>query len=477
MDNTKRNKILMYIWIWVIVLFLLGTLTYIINWSNSSDTNTWSLTTQTNTWNTMWTPPGWFASGAATPPPWTWTSNANVEIKASSKWLWVSWESKTISSWNYSSTTSDESAIAVTNSWTLTISNLTVTKSWDVSNTENSEFYWLNSWIIAKWGSTINISDTSVTTTANWANGIFSTSNSTINISNVIVKTTAETWARWLDATYGWTINADNVTISTVWAHSAAIATDRWEWTINISNSKLETSWTDSPAIYSTWKFSVKNTTWTANNAESAVIEWQNSISLVDSILTATKNWGVLIYQSFSWDADWVWWIFTMEWWSLTVNDWPVFYSTNTTWYINLKNVKITSTSWVLLNAEANSRWGTTWLNWANVVLNADTQTLTWDINVDSISTADIKLTNNSILTWKINSSQTAKSVNLSLDSTSILNLTRDSYVNTISANISWTAVTNIKWNWYTIYYKSSENSSLWWKTYTLVNWWYLKAY
>ncbi len=430
-------------------------------------------------WINVWTSPWWFKiwSWTALTPPWTWTSNSNVEINASTSWITLSTWTKDISSWEYTSTQEDESVVVVTNSWVLNLSNVTIDKSWDVSNTENSEFYWLNSWVIAKNWWTLNITDSTVKTTSNWANWVFSTKNSTVNLSNVTVVTTAESWARWLDATYWWTINADRVNISTVWIHSAASATDRGEGNVTITNSVLQTIGQDSPAIYSTWKFVLKNTTWIATWTEAAVIEWQNSISLTDCILKWMKNWWVMIYQSFSGDTDWHWGVFSMTLWSLTATNWPLFYSANTTWYINLSDVDLQADSWILVQATSNSRWWQTGSNWANLIINTTTQTLTWDITADSISTVQMTLKNSSILNWAINTDKTAKSVNISLDLTSTWNLTKDSYVNVISANISWTTITNIKWNWFTVYYKTDENTSLWWKTYSLSNWGYLKPY
>lgn len=61
----------------------------------------------------------------------------------------------------------------------------------------------------------MSISDSTVTTTSNEANAIFATSKSTVNVSNVKIRTTGTSGARGLDATYGATINADKVDIVT----------------------------------------------------------------------------------------------------------------------------------------------------------------------------------------------------------------------------------------------------------------------
>lgn len=108
-------------------------------------------------------------------------------------------------------------------------STLTISKSGDSSNTENSEFYGLNAAVLVQKGSEATIKDTTIKTNASGANAIFATEeNAIINVSNTKITTTGDS-SRGLDATYGGTINANKVTINTNGQHCAAVATDRGE--------------------------------------------------------------------------------------------------------------------------------------------------------------------------------------------------------------------------------------------------------
>ena len=455
--KNKYNIICFIVWlllsIWILWFFLV--------WNNNHSN-------QTPPWGFNWQPPSWWGWPYA----WQWwQSSSSVELKS---WTWglelSSWE-QSISDKVYSTSWVDSSTIVV-NSWaSLTIDSWSILKvGWDVSNTESSEFYWLNAWVVATNSSTLTIKNSNILTNAWWANWVFSTNNAVVNLENVKITTQNTSGSRWLDATYGWTINWKNIEVSTVWIHSAWLATDRWEWNINIDTAKVITTWQDSPIIYSTWKFEVKNLTWNAIWSEACVIEWQNSISLTDSVISWAKKWWVMIYQSFSGDAEWTGWTFTMKNWSLSASVWPIFYITNTTAYINLENVLLSWNDWKLLTAEANSRWWTTWSNWWSAVLNATNQVLSWDIEVDNISSLKLNLKSNSNLTWWINNTNKAKSIDLTLDETSKVNLTKNSYVTTITANISNDEVKNIYWNGFNLYYSSKDNSNLSWKTYKLQN-------
>jgi hypothetical protein len=154
------------------------------------------------------------------------------------------------------------------------------------------------------------------------------------------------------------------------------------------------------------------------------------------------------------------------------------FYITNTTAKITLTNATINNGSSVLLKAEANSNWGTSGSNGGKVTFTASGETLTGSISIDSISTAAITLGNSSTLTGAINSADTAKSVTLTMDSSSTWSVSADSYLsylNLDSSSISGTSISNITGNGYTVYYVSANNNALGGATYTLSGGGYLK--
>ena len=379
------------------------------------------------------------------------------------------------------STKSDLSVLLVKNGAKYTLTKSTLTKSsGDTSNTDNSEFYGINAAALVTKG-TLNISNSTIKTSAKGANALFATgSTSTINANNVTIKTTGNS-SRGLDATYGATINATKMNISTSGAHCAAVATDRGGGTVNVSNSILKTSGEGSPCIYSTGKISVTSSTGQATGSSAVVIEGKNSATLNSSTLTCNgigratggiDNCGVMIYQSTSGDATTGTGTFTAKNSTITISPSssvyktsPMFFVTNTSAIINLNKTTLNYGSGTLLKATGNSEWGTSGSNGATVVLNATNQTLTGNIITDKISSVTLTL-KNSTLTSTVNKANKAKSVNISIDASSSWNVTGTSYVTKLTLANNDTSL--IKSNGHNVYYSKSANSWLNGKTVTL---------
>ena len=393
-------------------------------------------------------------------------------------------DSQELSKKTLSATSSDESAIVVNDGGSLNATGLTISKSGESSNTENSEFYGLNAAVLVQKGSEATIKDTTIETNATGANAIFSTGeNAIINVSNTKITTTGDS-SRGLDATYGGTINANKVTITTSSQHCAAVATDRGEGTVTVKNSTLNTNGKGSPCVYSTGTISVSNSKGTATDSSCAVIEGKNSITLNNTKLTSygvgrvddgIDNCGVMIYQSMSGDASEGTGTFSATDSTLTISKKskvyktsPMFFITNTDAMINLENTKLNYGSNQLVTVSGNDgEWGSQGSNGGNLTFNATNQTLNGNISVDNISTASFVL-KSSTLTSTINSENNAKEVNLSLDSSSKWVVTGDSYVTTLTLENNDLSL--IEDNGYTIYYDASANSWLNGQTITLSN-------
>ena len=393
-------------------------------------------------------------------------------------------DNQELSNKTLSTTSSDESAIVVNDGGSLNATGLTISKSGDSSNTENSEFYGLNAAVLVQKGSEATIKDTTIETNATGANAIFSTGeNAIINVSNTKITTTGDS-SRGLDATYGGTINANKVTINTSGQHCAAVATDRGEGTVTVKNSTLNTNGKGSPCVYSTGTISVSNSKGTATDSSCAVIEGKNSITLNNTKLTSygvgrvddgIDNCGVMIYQSMSGDASEGTGTFNATDSTLTISKKskvyetsPMFFITNTDAVINLENTKLNYGSNQLVTVSGNDgEWGSQGSNGGNLTFNATNQTLNGNISVDNISTASFVL-KSSTLTSTINSENNAKKVNLSLDSSSKWVVTGDSYVTTLTLENNDLSL--IEDNGYTIYYDASANSWLNEQTITLSN-------
>ncbi len=376
---------------------------------------------------------------------------------------------------NYSAANIDESAVYVSNTGNLTLTDATVTSSGNTSSTDNSSFVGLNAAVLAAGGGTLSMSNSQVTSSGSGANGVFSTgSGSTVTLSNDKITASGD-GGHAVMATQGGRMNITDADMTTSGASSSAIATDRGGGIITVIGGTVKTSGMNSAGIYSTGNITVTNTTFTSTGAEAAVIEGGNFITLNNASLTSSKagKWGVMIYQSMSGDAQGTKGTFSMTGGSLvyTATDGPLFYVTNSTAVILLKGVNLTAASGTLVKA-ANGSWGNSGSNGGIVVLTADGQTLTGSLVADAISSLTLTLQNGSTLTGAVNADHAAKAANLTMDASSSWTVTADSYLSAFSdaKRISDSTITNVTGNGHTIYYDASlaANSSLGGKTYSL---------
>ena len=356
----------------------------------------------------------------------------------------------------YSSTEGSQNALLVTNG-TSKISNAKITKSGN-SNDENSDFYGTNAAVLVK-NSTLNIDGGSFTTNGSHANGVFAYANGTINLTNTNIKTTSNNSGAIM-VTGGGKLNATNVTAETDGNSSAPIRSDRGGGTMIVNGGKYTANGIGSPIIYSTANVTVNNVTLISTKSEGAVVEGKNSITLnnvnlTDSNTTLNGNSetykNIFIYQSMSGDADEGTASFTAKDSTITTNKGDTIFVTNTKATISLTNNKIINndSTGAFLRIQSG-KWGRSGSNGGDVTLNANDQTINGDIFVDNISTLNMKLTNRSNYTGKINGNNTAKNITLSLDSTSKITLTGDTYVTNLEDADS--SYSNIKFNGYKLY-------------------------
>ena len=348
-----------------------------------------------------------------------------------------------LSSQTITNTASDQSAVYITKTG-ITITNSAITKSGDITNTENGEFYGENAAILVQGGG-LTMTGGSITTSGKGANALVATNDGTVTISGTTITSTGSSSARGLHATYGGKITATDVTISSTGGSCATLATDRGEGTVTCSGCTLSTSGAGSPLIYSTGSISVTETTGTSNGAQAIVVEGKNSASLESSTLkcTATPNnkddsCGVLIYQSMSGDAD-------TGTSSLTCKDStieilesssyyssaPMFFVTNTAANINLQDCTLKFGSGTFLKVSEGD-WGTSGSNGGTVTLTLTDQEIEGNIVVDSSSSLTINLVGSSIK-GTINSAKSAAKLAIVMDSDSSLTLTGNSYYTSLT--------------------------------------------
>ncbi|MBR1383367.1 MAG: hypothetical protein IJ555_06095 [Ruminococcus sp.] len=382
--------------------------------------------------------------------------------------------SDTQSGQNYNSSTADESALLISTSDDVTISNPTVTKTGDSDGGDNCNFYGLNAAVLVIGGSNTTITGGTITSDADGANGVFcyggnggqngaTGDGTTLTIRDTVIKTTGD-GSGGIMTTGGGITYAYDLDVDTSGQSSAAIRTDRGGGTVYVDGGSYTSNGLGSPAIYSTAEIHVANATLTSNLSEGVCIEGKNSIELTDCDMTAnnTKCNGnatfydtIMIYQSMSGDADNGTSSFTMTGGSLTSKNGHVFHVTNTNAVINLNGVKIMNedSDNILLSVCADG-----WSGASNIAtLNADGQELTGIIKVGSDSELTLNLTNGSSFTGSIDGSITnAKgdtvstdvgTVTVTLDSTSTWTLTADTYITSFDGDAS-----SVVSNGYTLY-------------------------
>ena len=306
-------------------------------------------------------------------------------------------------------------------------SDPTITKTGDADG-DNSDFYGTNAAVLVKEG-TLNLSGGTVTTNGSHANGVFAYSNGTINISNTTIKTTSNNSGAIM-VTGGGNLTANNVTAETDGNSSAPIRSDRGWGTLTVNGGTYTSHGTGSPAIYSTADITVNDAKLVSTASEGVVVEGKNSVTLNNVNMEATNTKlnsnsetykSIFIYQSMSGDAEVGTSSFTAKDSKIVNNKGDIIFVTNTNTVIELENNEIVNNDSTgnFLKVSA-SKWGTSGKNGGTVTLNAKNQKITGNILVDNISTLDLSLKNGSSYSGTINNENTAKTINITLDSISI---------------------------------------------------------
>lgn len=200
----------------------------------------------------------------------------------------------------YTSSESDQSAILVSTSDDVSITNPTVTKSGDSDGGDNCNFYGLNAAVLVKDWSNTTITGGDITSDAKGSNGVFSYGGNgrqngssgdgtTVTISDTKIVTTGD-GSGGIMTTGGGVTRASNLDITTSGQSSAAIRTDRGGGSVTVDGGTYTSNGLGSPAIYSTADISVSNATLTSNLSEGVCIEGLNSIKLENCDLTANNT-------------------------------------------------------------------------------------------------------------------------------------------------------------------------------------------
>ncbi len=324
-------------------------------------------------------------------------------------------------------------------------SKVRVTKTGDSEEGDEADFYGDNAAIFATNGATLDLLDIVIDTDGKHANAVFSYGEgTTVNISNSEI-TTSGNCSGGLMTTGGGTMNAENLTIHTTGNSSAAIRSDRGGGTVTVTGGSYTTDGKGSPVIYSTADITVNDAKMESTSSQGVVVEGRNSVTLNNVSLVADNNsknsdkssWyqAVMIYQSMSGDAAEGEAAFSMKDGSLTNKNGDIFFVNNTVTTITLENVEITNqdSEGVFLRAAA-AGWGSEGANGGKVNLYLKNQKQDGDILVDSVSAVNMYLTSGSTYQGAIDPDNEGK-VYVEIESGSKWILSSDSYVTSLTCD------------------------------------------
>ena len=377
-------------------------------------------------------------------------SQSNLKLAEKSPYDYSTYSSvsknKDLTNDSITSSNSDESAVYITE--TISITNSQITKeSGKASKREDSEFYGVNAAVLVQ-GGKLTMTGGNIITKSEMANALVATNNGEVTITKTNITSTGTSAARGLHSTYGGKITASEVHITTNGGSCASLATDRGEGSVSCENCVLNTNGAGSPLIYSTGNIEVKRSEGTASKAQAVVVEGKNTakVTEVSSLkCTAAPNrgnidqCGVMVYQSMSGDAStgtgnfecsdsYIEILEKSEYYKTA----PMFFITNTNANIILSNCDFRFGSEKFLSLKGTSEWGRQGSNGGDATLTLTNEIIYGDFEVDGISTLTIKMVKSSIH-GKINNANTAKQITIIIDKDSKITLTGNSYCTSIT--------------------------------------------
>lgn len=310
----------------------------------------------------------------------------------------------------------DVSALLAENGGELTVKDADVAKSGDSEDSENSGNYGVNSiGLAAGIDSVIKISASDLTSDGAGANALFATDNASVWAYDDRIATSADSSAG-LDATYGGSVIADTMTISTKGDHSAAIAACRGGGNVSVTNSTIGTSGQDSPLIYSAGTVEADNVTGAASDSRIAAVEGAGAVKIFNSSMESKSAVsdesgpaanGILIYGSGSGDdgtSDGGSAVFQVTDSKLTsaVESGALFCVTDTKANVLLRNSSLefdSDSAGLMLIAGDPGESGS---DGADVTLTLSKQTAAGDIEVDSLSSLKMYITEASVYSGSV---------------------------------------------------------------------------
>ena len=343
----------------------------------------------------------------------------------------------------YTATEKDQSALDVGGTESITVENALIQKtSGEASSADASSFRGVNAAVRVYDQAALTLRDAVIEASAPSATGVFAYDGGVIDLEDCTVTVTGG-GAGGVQVAGGGTLTGRNLTVTS--ASKAAIRSDRGGGILHLDGGAyISTGANGCPAIYSTADITVKNATCVSEQSRAVIIEGMNSVTLENvtiegndqSTKAGSVHANVLLYQSASGDAKEGTSVFTMTGGVMTARSGAMFYCTNTSSVIHLKEAELNLSEDGTLLIVSAGRWGKEGRNGGSCTLNAEHQTLEGAVSVDSISSLTLNLTG-SAFTGSINANQEGGSVSVTLDESSSWRLTGDSWITEFSGDLS----------------------------------------
>lgn len=364
-------------------------------------------------------------------------------------------QKKTSSNQTYQSTQSNMDTVLVKNKGHFDLRGGTLTKSGDTTNSEKSEGYGLNAIFTASSGSKASIYTTKLTSSSSGSNAIFCTGKNTRITAHDFEIYTSGNSSSGLDATQGGTIDASLGTISTQGQNSAPIDSGSEKTFIKVRTTELSSKGLDSPCILASGKVTASDLAGTAFSSPIAVLGAGSKVCLTDCLLQGAGNHGIFFQpQPSDVNSKKSAFLTAKDSKLTTTTKGPMFSISGLKASVTLNNTSLYYNNRTFANI---SRKGSFTLKGIN-------QKLEGRLRCGKSSEASLKLTKGSIFKGSIDAKDAI--VSLSLDRSSIWNVTDDSQISGIT-NRDFRC-RNIKSNGHTIYYDITNPSNSWLKGQTL---------
>lgn len=366
------------------------------------------------------------------------------------------------------------SVLQISNQSTYTGTNLELNKSDGLTtDKEISEYFGLNSAVIVKDASILELTDSSIRTNADYSSAIFLSGLSSKAVLNNVTLKTLKNNSPSISISEEAELNASNLEISTIGNNSSGIKTLDTNSTAYVSDSIINTEGTNSPLFYSNGKIEVTKITGTSSNSPIGIINNVNSIEIKDSELTTSTsnekdiyNAAFTIYKKATYGSsnNYNYADLTIENTKITIDKKSSNYKTASIFYIknmktkiNITDTKLKYGSNTLLNVVSEDEY-----NISEVTMTVTDQNLKGNIVVDEYSKVRLNL-NDCTYTGRINKGNVSKNVDVTFDEDSRWALTGNSYVNTLT--VTKKDLNNIRKyirsNGYNIYYNAKNNEWL----------------